>query len=130
MAKRIPQRHQNAPKQLVKTRLKREDMVKVIAGKDKGKTGRVLDVDRRRGRVMVEGVGLVKRHTKPNPQKQIKGGIAESERSIAISNVMMLTSGGVPTRIGVQVEGEGATARRVRIARKNGETLEGKSSSK
>ena len=129
MANRIPQRHQNAPKQLVKTRLKREDMVKVIAGKDKGKTGRVLDVDRRKGRVLVEGVGLVKRHTKPNPQRQIKGGIAESERSIAISNVMILTSGGVPTRIGMQVEGEGKTARRVRIARKNGEALETKSSS-
>ena len=71
-------------------RIKKNDSVKVIAGKDKGKTGRVLDVDRDRGRLLVEGVGLIKKHTRPNPQRQIKGGIAEREASIHVSNVMLL----------------------------------------
>ncbi len=112
----------------VKTRirLKKNDMVKVISGRDKGKTGRVLEIDRERGRILVEGVMLVKRHTKANPQKQIKGGIAEKEATIHVSNVMMLTSGGVTTRIGTKVEGEGSGARRVRVARKTGEVLDKK----
>jgi large subunit ribosomal protein L24 len=126
MARKIPQRHQNAPRVLIKTKIKKEDTVKVIAGKDKGKTGRVLQVDRETGKVLIEGVGMVKRHTRPNPQKQIKGGIAESERPIAISNVMLVTSGGIATRVGYRVEGSGATARRVRIARKSGEILDKK----
>ncbi len=95
-------------------------MVKVIAGRDKGKTGRVLEVDRKTGRVLVEGVMLVKRHTRANPAKQIKGGIAEKEASIHVSNVMVLTSGGIATRIGTKVtDGD----RRVRVARKTGEEL-------
>ena len=114
MAKRIPHRHQNAPKVRVKVKIKKEDRVKVIAGRDKGKTGRVLEVNRETGRVLVEGVALVKKHTRPNPQRQIKGGIAESESTIAISNVMILTSGGVPTRVAYKLEG----AKRVRVARK------------
>ena len=126
MASKIPQRHQNRPRVKMKAKIKKEDTVKVIAGKDKGKVGRVLQVDRENGKVLVEGVGMVKRHTRPNPQKQIKGGIAESERPIAISNVMMLTSGGVATRVGYKVEGTGATARRTRIARKTGEILDKK----
>ncbi|MGH9593574.1 MAG: 50S ribosomal protein L24 [Bryobacteraceae bacterium] len=126
MASKIPQRHQNRPRILVKTKIKKEDSVKVIAGKDKGKVGRVLDVDRELGKVLVEGVGLVKRHTRPNPSRQIKGGIAESERPIAISNVMLLTSGGVTTRVSYRVEGSGATARRSRVSRKTGEILDKK----
>jgi large subunit ribosomal protein L24 len=101
-------------------RLKKDDMVKVIAGRDKGKTGRVLEVNRSTGRVLVEGVMMVKRHTRPNPAKQIKGGIAEKEAPIHVSNVMVLTSGGVPTRIGTKV---GENGRRVRVARKTGEEL-------
>lgn len=127
MAKRIPQRHQNAPRPHLKIKIQKEDTVKIIAGKDKGKTGRVLDVDRRLGKVLVEGVGLVKRHTRPNPSRQIKGGIAERESLIAVSNVMLLTSGGVPTRVGFRIEGEGAAAHRVRVARKTGEVIEKKS---
>lgn len=117
-----------APKKIefAPIRLRKNDTVKVITGKDKGKTGRVLEVDRERGRVLVEGVMLVKRHTKANPQKQIKGGIAEKEASIHVSNVMIVTSGGVATRIGTKMEGEGAGARRVRIARKTGEVLDKK----
>jgi len=126
MARKIRFRDQNKPKVQIKIRLKKDDTVKVIAGRDKGKTGRVLDVDRDRGRVLIEGVSMVKRHTRPNPSKQIKGGIAERETSIAISNVMIVTSGGVATRIGYRVETTGAVARRVRFAKKGGEILDKK----
>ena len=126
MARKIAQRHQNKPQIPVKIKIRREDTVKVIAGRDKGKTGRVLQVDRDHGKVLVEGVGMVKRHTRPNPSRQIKGGIAERESPIAISNVMLLTSGGVPTRVGYRVEGTGASTRRVRFARKGGEILDKK----
>jgi large subunit ribosomal protein L24 len=126
MARKIAQRHQNKPQIPVKIKIRREDTVKVIAGRDKGKTGRVLQVDRDRGKVLIEGVGMVKRHTRPNPSRQIKGGIAERESPIAISNVMLLTSGGVPTRVGFRVEGAGASSRRVRYARKGGEILDKK----
>src|ERR1700691_2459011 len=126
VAKKIPRRHQNKPQVLHKIKIKKDDTVKVISGRDKGKTGRVLDVDRERGKVLVEGVSMVKRHTRPNPQKQIKGGIAERESQIAISNVMIVTSGGVATRVGYRLEGSGVTTRRVRIARKGGELLDRK----
>ena len=126
MARKIAQRHQNKPQVPVKIKIRKEDTVKIIAGRDKGKTGRVLNVDRDHGKVLVEGVGMVKRHTRPNPSRQIKGGIAERESPIAISNVMLLTSGGVPTRVGYRVEGEGASTRRVRFARKGGEILDKK----
>jgi len=126
MPRKIAQRHQNKPTPPVKIKIRREDTIKVIAGKDKGKTGRVLQVDREKGKVLVEGVGMVKRHTRPNPSRQIKGGIAERESPIAISNVMLLTSGGVPTRVGFRVEGTGASSRRVRYARKGGEILDKK----
>jgi large subunit ribosomal protein L24 len=123
---KVRQRDLGAPKRLAKVKLKKDDTVKVIAGRDKGKTGRVLDVDRERGKVLVEGVSLVKRHTRPNPQRQIKGGIAERESPIAISNVMILTSGGVGTRIGYRMDQVGGATRRVRIAKKNGEILDKK----
>jgi len=126
MARRIPPRHQNKPKVRLKVKIKKEDTVKIIAGRDRGKTGRVLQVDAVKGKVLVEGMGLVKRHTRPNPQKQIKGGIAERESPIAISNVMVMTSGGVATRVGLRLEGSGATVRRVRIAKKGGEILDKK----
>jgi large subunit ribosomal protein L24 len=110
----------------VKIRLKKDDQVKVIAGRNKGKTGRVISVDRIKGKVLVEGVGMVKRHTRPNPSKQIKGGIAERESPIDASNVMILTSGGIASRITTKVEGEGAAIRRIRVARKTGEPLDKK----
>jgi large subunit ribosomal protein L24 len=124
MAAKTPQRYANAPKPRMKMKVKKDDMVKVIAGRDKGKTGKVLSVDREKGKVLVEGISMIKRHTRPNPQKQIKGGIAERESAIAVSNVMLLTSGGVPTRVGFRMEGSGPTARRVRIAKKGGEILD------
>ena len=115
-----------ADRRHAKVRVKKDDQVKVIAGRDKGKSGRVLSVDRGRGTVLVEGVSMIKRHTRPNPSRQIKGGIAEKEGPIAISNVMVLTSGGQPTRVGYKIEGSGTSAHSVRIAKKTGETLDKK----
>jgi len=126
MRNKTPQRHQNAPKKLLKIKIRKDDTIRVIAGKDKGKTGRVLHVDREKGKVLVEGVNTVKRHTRPNPAKGIKGGIAEREMPIHVSNVMIVTSGGVPTRIAYRVEGSGSTERRLRIAKKGGEQLDKK----
>jgi len=105
-----------------KTRIVRDDTVQVIAGRDKGKTGRVLDIDRAKGRVLVEHMMMVKKHVRPNPQKQIKGGIAERESFFNISNVMIVCSKCGPVRIGVEVEGDSKT----RVCRKCGETLEKK----
>ena len=127
MAKATPKRHANEPRERLKIKFKKDDMVKVIAGRDKGKTGRILDIDREKGKLLVEGIMMVKRHTRPNPQKQIKGGIAERESAIHVSNVMILASDGKPTRISYHTEGEGATARRVRVSRRTGEPLETKS---
>ncbi len=126
MARKIRFRDQNKPQVKVKIRLKKDDTVKIIAGRDKGKTGRILQIDQERGRVLVEGVSMVKRHTRPNPSRQVKGGIAERESSIAVSNVMIVTSGGVATRIGYRMENTGTTVRRVRIAKKGGEILDKK----
>src|ERR1700744_6423804 len=104
---------------------KREDTVRVISGRDKGKSGRVLSVDRERGRILVEHVGMIKRHTRPNPSKQIKGGIAERESAIALSNVMIVCPGcNKTTRIGHHVDAiPGGRARRTRVCRKCGQTL-------
>jgi large subunit ribosomal protein L24 len=110
----------------VRIRFKKDDVVKVIAGRDKGKTGRVLSVNRETGRVLVEGINMVKKHMKANPAKQIKGGIAEREAPIHVSNVMILGSDGRPTRIGYKVETAGSKERRVRVARRTGEVLDKK----
>jgi len=107
----------------VRIKIKKDDQVKVIAGKDKGKTGRVLEVNHLTRKITVEGVSIAKKHTRPNPQKQIKGGIAEREMPVDVSNLMLLTTGGVATRVGYKLDPNG---RRVRIARKNGETIDKK----
>ncbi len=125
MAKSAYQRRQEKGERApLRLKIKKDDMVKVIAGKDKGKSGKILDVDRFSGKVTVEGIGVVKRHTKPNPQKQIKGGIAEKPMPIHSSNVMVMTAGGVPTRVGYKMETTGGKTRRVRVARKGGEELD------
>ena len=109
-----------------RTRIRKGDTVKVIAGRDKGKTGRVLEVDRLNNRVLVEGVMMSKKAVRPNPQRGIKGGIAERESKIHVSNVMLLTADGKTTRIGVRMETVGGKTRRIRVARKTGETLDKK----
>jgi large subunit ribosomal protein L24 len=107
--------------------IKKNDTVKVIAGRDKGKEGRVLDVDREKARVLVEHVAMVKRHTRPNPSRQIKGGIAERESPVDVSNVMVVCPGcHKATRIGHKVETVGEKARRTRICRKCGASLDKK----
>ncbi len=108
--------------------LKKEDTVKVIAGRDKGKTGRVLRVNRETGRILVEHVGMIKRHTRPNPQKQIKGGIAERESPIAVSNVMIICPGcNKAVRVKHRVDHvAGGKSRRTRECRKCGQTLDKK----
>jgi large subunit ribosomal protein L24 len=99
-----------------KIKIKRNDQVIVIAGKSKGKTGRVLRIILAKQRVLVEGVGMIKKHVKPNPQRNIAGGILEQEAPIHISNVMLVDSEGNKTRVGYQVEGD----KKTRIARSNG----------
>jgi len=119
-------RQEKGERKPVRIKIKKDDLVRVIAGKDKGKTGKVLEVDRMTRKVTVDGVQLVKKHTKPNPQKQIKGGIADKPMPMDVSNVMMLTAGGIPTRVGYKLENVGGKVRRTRIARKGGESLEKK----
>ena len=111
----------------VRILLKKNDQVKVIAGRDKNKTGRVLDVNPRNGKILVEHVSMIKRHTRPNPGKQIKGGIAERESPIAVSNVMILCSQCGAVRIAHHVENlPGGHVRRTRVCRKCGQTLDRK----
>lgn len=119
-------RQERGERRPLRVKIKKDDLVRIIAGRDKGKTGKVLEVDRFSRKVTVEGVMIVKRHTRPNPSKQIKGGIADKPMPIDISNVMILTAGGVPTRIGYKIESMGGKIRRTRVARKGGETLEKK----
>ena len=77
-----------------KIRIRKNDLVQVIAGKDAGKRGKVLKVLREKGRVIVQGVNFIKRHTRPNPQRNIKGGVAEREAAIHVSNVMVVCGRG------------------------------------
>jgi large subunit ribosomal protein L24 len=94
--------------------IKRNDTVKVITGRDKGKQGRVLRVFPAKGRLLVEHVMMMKKSVRPNPQRNIKGGIAEQESSIAISNVMIVCPTCGPSRIGHELVGD----KRVRVCRK------------
>ncbi len=119
-------RQEKGERKPVRVKIKKDDLVRVIAGKDKGKTGKVLEVDRMARKVTVDGVQMVKKHTRPNPSKQIKGGIADKPMPMDISNVMILTAGGIPTRVGYKMETVGGKVRRTRIARKGGETLDKK----
>ena len=92
--------------------VKKNDQVVVVAGRDRGKRGRVLSVQPDKGRVVVEGVNFIKRHTRPNPQKNVKGGIVEREAGLSASNVQLVCPEcGRPTRVGRQVLDDG---RRVR----------------
>src|SRR5215467_6972804 len=86
--------------------IKRNDTVKVITGRDKGKEGRVLRVFPGEGKLLVEHVMMVKKHVRPNPQRNIQGGIAEQESAINISNVQLVCGTCGPVRIGHDVRGD------------------------
>ena len=92
-----------------------------VTGRDRGKRGRVLRVLPSKGRVVVEGVNFVKRHTRPNPAKGVQGGVVEKEAPIHVSNVMVVDpSSGKPTRVGHKRLADG---KKVRIARRSGEMI-------
>ncbi len=100
----------------VQTPIRRNDTVSVNTGKDSGKRGRVLKMLPAKNRLIVEGVNLIKRHTRPNPQRSIKGGIVEREAALHASNVQLVCPEcGKVTRIGRRVLADG---RKVRICRK------------
>ena len=99
-------------------KIKKGDTVKVIAGKDKDKEGKVIAVDTKNHRVLVEGVNMVTKHTKPSAANQ-QGGIVETEAYIAVSNVMYLHKG-QPTRIGFKMDGD----KKVRFAKATGEVID------
>jgi large subunit ribosomal protein L24 len=101
--------------------IRRNDQVRVITGRDKGKQGRVLRVMPDESKVLVEHVMMVKKNVRPNPQRNIKGGIAEQESPISISNVMLMcTSCNRPVRLGHEKHGD----RQVRVCGRCGATLE------
>lgn len=100
--------------------IRRNDTVKIITGRDKGKEGRVLRVFPNDAKVLVEHVMMVKKHVRPNPQRNIKGGIAEQESRISISNVQLMCPSCGPVRIGHEVRGD----RKVRVCKKCGTTLD------
>ena len=99
-------------------KIKKGDTVKVIAGKDKGKDGKVLAVNVKDNTVVVENVNMVTKHTKPSAANQ-QGGIVETEAYIAVSNVMYLHKG-QPTRIGFKMDGD----KKVRFAKKTGDVID------
>jgi large subunit ribosomal protein L24 len=107
-------------------KIRRDDTVRIIKGKDRGKTGRVKSVDPKNHRVYVEGANIIKRHIKPRTLRdtqraQEMGGIVEMEGPIHVSNVMLIDpDSGEPTRLSVKREG----GRRVRVAKKSGKEIE------
>ena len=106
----------------VRVEIKKEDNVKVLTGRDKGKTGRVLAVNPYNRTVMVEHANIIKRHTRANPSKNVKGGIVEKEAPIQISNVLLVcASCNKHTRIGHKLLPDGS---RTRVCRRCGTTLE------
>ncbi len=103
-------------------RIRKNDTVEVISGKDKGKRGRVIEVLPKVERVRVEGVNKIKRHTKPNPQKNVKGGIVERENPLHISNVALIDpKSDKPTRVGIKTLPNGS---RVRVSKRSGLQLD------
>ena len=107
-------------------KIKKNDMVMVIAGNDRGKTGKVLKVFPKNSRIIIEGINIRKRHTKPN-QKNPQGGILEKEASIHVSNVMMLDpKSNEPTRLSAQIilDEKSGKKKRARVSKLSGEMLQ------
>ena len=99
-------------------KIKKGDTVKVIAGKDKDKEGKVIAIDQKDGKVVVEGVNMLTKHTKPSASNQ-NGGIIHQEGPIDISNVMYVHKGKA-TRVGIKMDGD----KKVRVAKKTGEVID------
>jgi large subunit ribosomal protein L24 len=113
-------KHERAERHRIQIR--KGDQVRVISGPDAGKSGRVLSINAKTNRVVIEHIAIVKRHTRPNPSKNIKGGIVEKEGSINVSNVMVVCgSCGKHTRIGHTVLPDGT---KTRSCRRCGGTLD------
>lgn len=105
-----------------RSKIKKNDQVVIIAGRDKGKRGRVLEVAPSDGKIKVEGVGIIKRHQRANPQSNRAGGIIEKEAFINISNVQLIDpQSGKPTRVKYMVEADGS---KTRLAAGSGHSLE------
>ena len=103
-------------------KIRTDDTVIVISGKDKGKTGKVLRVDRKRGKVFVEGVNMVKRHQRPNPGRpNAPVGVIEKEGGIHVSNVAIAEKDGTPSRVRIERREDG---RRMRVTKKSGIELD------
>jgi len=102
----------------IKYKLRKEDQVQVVAGKDKGKQGKVIQINREKGRAIVAGCNMVKKAQKKRKQTD-RGGIIEIEAPIAISNIMIVCRKCGPTRIGYKIEGDA----KKRVCRKCGEAL-------
>ena len=102
--------------------IRKGDQVRVMTGRDKGKVGRVLSVDPAHRTITVEHANMIKRHTRPNPAKNIKGGIVEREGPLAISNVLLVCPGcNKHARVGHSILPDGT---KVRVCRRCGTTLE------
>ena len=99
-------------------KIRKDDMVKIIAGKDKDKTGKVLDVDTKKNTVLVEGCNMVTKHSKPNAANP-QGGIVNQEAAMDISNVMLVVDGKA-TRVGFEVK----DGKKVRVAKATGKVID------
>jgi large subunit ribosomal protein L24 len=106
----------------MKLKIKKGDTVKVIAGNNRGETGRVLEIIQEKMRILVDGVNIRKVHQKPNPQNQ-EGGIVKLAKPIHYSNVMLLDSEGKVTKLGTRVEEKGGRKEKIRYAKSNGKDI-------
>jgi large subunit ribosomal protein L24 len=105
-----------------RAKIRKNDQVIVIAGRDKGKRGRVLEVLPSQGKVKVEGAGMIKKHQRANPSNNRGGGIIDKEAYLDISNVQLIDpDSGKPTRVRYEVEGDGS---KTRVAARSGHSLE------
>jgi large subunit ribosomal protein L24 len=105
-----------------RSKIRKNDQVAIIAGRDKGRRGRVLEVAPAKGKIRVEGIGMIKRHQKANPQSNRAGGIIDKESFIDISNVQLIDpQSGNPTRVKYHVEADGS---KTRMATKSGHSIE------
>ena len=111
---------------MLKTRLKKNDRVRVISGNHRGKEGKILKIFRDKKRIIVEGVNIIKRHTRPT-QKNPQGGITQKEAPIHISNIMLIDpKSNEPSRIGMQIiTDDSGNRKRMRYGKKSGEIIIG-----